>query len=181
MADYHFVTIYQLEAPIEEVWRALRDFTSYPGWSKGIFRAQPLQPRAEGGEDGRIRFKVKGRLPFTLSFDATLTKDDPPQLLELRAVGELEGVGRWTLSQQGAVTTAQYTWDVRTTKRWMNLLAPLARPIFAWNHDGVMREAGHGLARHLGTRLISLHTGARSRATPTHTAGQQNRRPSGTG
>jgi hypothetical protein len=167
MADYHFVTTYRLQAPIEQVWQTLRDFDSYPGWSKGVFHAKQLEPGAEGGEGDRIQFKIKGRLPFTLSFEATLSKAQPPRLLELRAVGELEGVGRWTLSQQGAVTTAQYTWDVRTTKRWMNLLAPLARPVFAWNHDGVMREAGQGLARRLGTRLISLQVDARPSATPT--------------
>jgi hypothetical protein len=90
----------------------------------------------------KIRYKVKGRLPFTLTFDATVTQADPPQVLELQARGELEGVGRWTLSQHGTITTAQYTWDVRSNKRWMNLLAPLARPLFEWNHDGVMRDAG---------------------------------------
>jgi hypothetical protein len=37
----------------------------------------------------------------------------------------------------------------------MNLLAPLARPVFAWNHDVVMRWGGEGLARLLGTRLVA--------------------------
>jgi hypothetical protein len=109
----------------------------------------------------KIRYKVKGRLPFTLAFDATVTQADPPQVLELRAFGELEGIGRWTLSQHGTITTAQYTWDVRSNKRWMNLLAPLARPLFEWNHDGAMRDAGHGLARFLGARLVSIQVGAR--------------------
>ena len=33
-------------------------------------------------------------------------------------------------------------------------LAPLARPVFAWNHHGVMRAGGEGLARRLGVRLV---------------------------
>jgi len=36
----------------------------------------------------------------------------------------------------------------------MARLAPLARPIFEWNHNGVMRAGGEGLARHLGVRLL---------------------------
>ena len=28
----------------------------------------------------------------------------------------------------------------------MNLLAPVAAPVFAWNHDWVMRNGGEGLA-----------------------------------
>jgi hypothetical protein len=43
---------------------------------------------------------------------------------------------------------------VKTTEWWMNLLAPIARPLFAWNHDVVMRQGGEGLARLLGTRLL---------------------------
>lgn len=44
----------------------------------------------------------------------------------------------------------RYEWDVRTTQWWMNALAPLARPVFAWNHDYVMRQGGEGLRRRLG-------------------------------
>jgi hypothetical protein len=161
MAEYHFLTTYQIEAPIEQVWQAFRDFDRYPTWSKGIFHAQQLKLGNADGVGDKIRYKVKGRLPFTLAFDATLTQADPPRVLELQARGDLEGVGRWTLSQDGTITTAQHTWDVRSTKRWMNLLAPLARPLFEWNHDGVMRDAGHGLARYLGARLVSIKVDTR--------------------
>ena len=34
-------------------------------------------------------------------------------------------------------------------------LAPLARPLFAWNHDYVMRNGGRGLARLLDARLLA--------------------------
>jgi hypothetical protein len=36
----------------------------------------------------------------------------------------------------------------------MNLLAPIARPVFGWNHDYVMRNGGEGLARLLGVPLL---------------------------
>jgi hypothetical protein len=44
---------------------------------------------------------------------------------------------------------------VRTTKRWMNLAAPLARPVFRWNHDWVMRNGAEGIAELLGCRLLA--------------------------
>ena len=166
MAEYHFVTTYKFEAPIERVWQTVRALDHYPSWAKGIFHAQHLESGTADGAGERVRHKVKGRLPYTLILDFTVSQADPPRFLELRAVGELEGVGRWTLSQHEATTTAEYTWDVRTTKRWMNLLAPLARPIFEWNHDSVMRDAGQGLARLLGARLVSIEVGSR-RNSPT--------------
>ena len=43
---------------------------------------------------------------------------------------------------------------MQTTKPWMNLVAPIARPLFTWNSKGVMLEAGQGLARHLEVPLV---------------------------
>ena len=97
---------------------------------------------------------IKGRLPLRLTFEATTTRSLPPQDQELRAEGELAGTGRWSLDQHGEVTTVRYHWEVRTTRPWMNLLAPLARPLFAWNSRGVMLQAGEGLARFLGVPLV---------------------------
>jgi hypothetical protein len=37
----------------------------------------------------------------------------------------------------------------------MNLLAPLARPVFAWNHDVVMRWGAEGLAKLLRAPLLA--------------------------
>jgi hypothetical protein len=59
------------------------------------------------------------------------------------------------LFEEGGVTAVTYEWSVATTKAWMNLVAPLARPVFAWNHDWVMRRGGEGLARELGARLLA--------------------------
>jgi hypothetical protein len=49
------------------------------------------------------------------------------------------------------VTAVTYEWNVRTTKAWMNALAPVARPVFAFNHDYVMRRGGEGLRDRMRT------------------------------
>jgi hypothetical protein len=36
----------------------------------------------------------------------------------------------------------------------MNVLAPVARPVFSWNHAELMREGGESLARRLGVDLV---------------------------
>ncbi len=77
-----------------------------------------------------------------------------PLVLEGQARGELEGVGRWRF-YEGETTAVTYEWRVRTTRAWMNALAPIAGPIFRWNHDWVMRQGGRGLARRLGAQLLS--------------------------
>jgi hypothetical protein len=90
-----------------------------------------------------------------------LTCVQPPSKLVAEATGELQGTG-WTLTSADDGTLVRYTWDVRTTRWWMNLLAPAARPAFKWNHDQLMREGGESLARRLGTDLIVPDTDSRA-------------------
>ena len=96
----------------------------------------------------------KTALTYKLVFDLRTTRIEKPQVLEAASGGELSGTGRWQLTPQASVTVVRYDWKVSTTKAWMNRLAPLARPLFAWNHKVVMQEGGEALARYLGARLL---------------------------
>jgi hypothetical protein len=84
------------------------------------------------------------------------TRVEHRRLLEGVASGELAGTGRWRFfTAAGGVTAVTYEWDVHTTAWWMNLVSPVARPLFAWNHNHVMRAGAEGLARRLGARLLA--------------------------
>ena len=111
------------------------------------------------GDPGRVgtRYRItwRSRVPYDLTFDFTVRRIEAPRLMEGDAVGELEGSGRWRLLEQDGVTAVLYEWNVRTTKRWMNAVAPVARPLFERNHDLVMRWGGEGLAQRLGARLLA--------------------------
>jgi carbon monoxide dehydrogenase subunit G len=154
MADYHYVSTWQLQAPIEQVWTVINDVERLPAWYPAVQAAQTLAAGDADGVGRRVRLVLKGRLPMQLAFEATVARLDPPWELELHAEGELAGSGRWLLDQQGEITTVRYLWDVRTTRPWMNLVAPIARPLFTWNTKGVLLEAGRGLARLLEVPLI---------------------------
>ena len=73
----------------------------------------------------------------------------------MAAIGELQGRGLWQLSIESDETIVRYDWNVETTKRWMNLLSPVARPLFEWNHNVVMGWGAEGLERRLGTRVMA--------------------------
>jgi uncharacterized protein YndB with AHSA1/START domain len=154
MADYTFVTEWRLEAPIEMVWEAILHSEDWPHWWPGVESVMELEPGDAQGIGNRRRYTWKSRLPYRLTFEMRTTRVEPPVALEGRALGELEGNGRWQLSTDGPVTVVRYNWQVQTTKRWMNWLAPLARPLFRWNHDVVMQQGGKGLARRLDVRLL---------------------------
>jgi hypothetical protein len=53
------------------------------------------------------------------------------------------------LAAMGDRAKVEFTWDVATKSGWMNLLAPLRKRAFAWNHNYVMNEGEKALARYL--------------------------------
>ncbi len=155
MAEYRFVTIWRVTAPVRDVYRAIYHSSRWPSWWKGVAAVVALEPGDELGIGSVQRYTWKSRLPYRLTFDMRITRVEPFIALEGVASGELEGVGRWEFSEEGAVTTVRYQWFVRTNKRWMNWLAPIAHPLFKWNHDMVMRDGALGLARMLDARLLT--------------------------
>ena len=155
MVNYRFVTTWKLRAPIDAVWEALADAERWPEWWDGVVSVTPLKTGDADGVGAVSRYVWRSKLPYSLAFDVEVVRVEPPTLVEGRASGELEGSGIWRLSQDGDTTTAEYTWAVRTASRWMNLLAPIARPAFAWNHDYVMTRGAEGLARLLNAELVA--------------------------
>ena len=105
--------------------------------------------------DERYRIAWRSRIPYDLEFEFAVLELDEPRSMRGEASGELSGTGHWRLYEQDGVTAVTYEWNVRTTRAWMNALAPVARPVFAYNHDVVMRWGGEGLARRLDCRLIA--------------------------
>ncbi len=157
MATYSFLTTWCVDAPLERVWEVLADPERYPEWWKGVRMVTVLEP-GEGGSRGvgtLYRMQWRSRLPYSLVFDSRVTRQEPPHLLMGQASGEIEGVGAWRLYEGAAGTAAIYSWDVSTTRAWMNAAGPLARPAFAWNHGYVMRQGAHGLAQRLGAKLVA--------------------------
>jgi uncharacterized protein YndB with AHSA1/START domain len=155
VAAYRFLTTWLLEADRERVWDAIYESERWPEWWKGVIETERLAEGDENGIGQYGRYVWKSRLPYELEFFILSTRVERPHLLEGEASGELAGTGRWRLFEQGGVTAVLYEWNVRTTRAWMNLLAPLARPVFAINHDWVMRNGGDGLARLLGAKLLA--------------------------
>jgi uncharacterized protein YndB with AHSA1/START domain len=154
MKAYEFVTIWRAEAPIDRVWNEIYHSKDWPTWWKGVESVVETRKGDQSGVGSIQRYTWKSKLPYRLSFDMETNRIEPPLLLEGIATGELQGRGLWQLSTEGRETIVRYDWKVETTKRWMNLLAPLARPLFEWNHNVVMSWRAKGLAQRLGAGVV---------------------------
>jgi Polyketide cyclase / dehydrase and lipid transport len=152
---YRFLTTWLLEASRHDAWEVLQDPVRWPEWWRGVVRVTQLDGGDADGVGCRYRIAWRSRVPYHLEFDFTVRRVDRPCCMAGEADGELRGSGTWRLYEQDGVTAVVYEWNVDTTKRWMNVLRPVARPVFEYNHDVVMRWGGEGLARRLGARLLA--------------------------
>jgi uncharacterized protein YndB with AHSA1/START domain len=155
VAEYRFLTTWLLDAPCASVWETIHDQKGWPSWWRGVEEVVELDPGDADGLGSRARMTWRSFLPYNLVFETHTTRVERPHLLEGEVDGELAGVGRWRLFEGDGITAVVYEWNVRTTRVWMNLLAPVGRPIFAWNHNWVMARGGEGLARRLNCNVVA--------------------------
>jgi uncharacterized membrane protein len=141
MTEYNFITTWIIEAPIETVWTEIINYPNWPTWWKYVESVIPQQ--------NYHRFTWTTPLSYKIAFDTELTRVEPPKVLELVAKGDVDGVGLWELEPTEKGTLVRYTWKVKTTKTWMNLLAIFIRPLMEWNHNVVMEEGGKALVKRI--------------------------------
>lgn len=150
VSDYEFLTVWRFDAPIEKVWDEIKYSERWNEWWKGVLRVVELKEGDADGLGSIRRSTWKSVLPYTLEFDSEIVRIEHLKLIEARAFGELDGSGLWQFfSEENGMTRVQYDWKVKTTKPWMNLIAPLARPFFRWNHNVIMGWGEEGLRQRL--------------------------------
>lgn len=151
---FELITDWQLPVPLPAVWDALVRPEEWPTWWPAVLAVELLEPGDADGIGAYRRLTWRTALPYRITFNMRTTRVERHQLIEGRADGELAGLGRWTLAPAvpapiSAGTQVRYEWIVDVTKPWMRLVAPLARPVFAWNHRVVMEWGRQGLLRKL--------------------------------
>ena len=155
MASYSFLTTWIVGAPRADVWQAIYELERWPEWWPGVRSVEKLEDGDRDGIGARYRHEWRSVIPYPVRFETRITRIEKPHVIEADAHGELAGTGRWRFFD-GRETTVTYEWNVRTTRTWMNLVAPVAGPIFHWNHNVVMHQGGEGLARLLNTTLLAV-------------------------
>jgi uncharacterized protein YndB with AHSA1/START domain len=160
-SGYSFVTHWSLAAPIETVWDELARPEDWPQWWKGVLAVDLIEPADAAGLNAYYRFVMKSALPYRLAFNIRTTRRERPHTIEAKSDGELVGVGLWTLSPTANGTAVRYDWNVEASKPWIRALAPIARPVFEWNHDVIMKWGEQGLTARLAPAARGLQPAAR--------------------
>ncbi len=163
---FEFTSRWQLSVDLETVWDALVDFKAWPEWWPGL---QSVEETAAGDPDGigqRASSRWRGPVGYTIEFDIETIERDHLKSLKGKATGEMTGSGTWHISSitdpaepDRVWTQIVYEWHVVATKKWMQILNPIARPVFVYSHDHVMEAGAEGLAEYLECEMRGFATG----------------------
>lgn len=151
-SDYRLVTHWCLQAPLQAVWDSLMQPELWPTWWPGVRTVQLLEAGDAEGVGACRRMTWRSALPYELTFNMRTVHIERHRIIEGIAEGALRGRGTWTLAAEGSCTKVRYVWIVEATKLWMRVLAPVAKPLFEWNHGIVMGWGQQGLANRLAAR-----------------------------
>jgi uncharacterized protein YndB with AHSA1/START domain/quercetin dioxygenase-like cupin family protein len=141
--EYLFVDEWDVAAPPEAVFDALADARTYPQWWTPVYIDVDADGPPRLGKVSRQHFK--GRLPYHLHTRSTITRLEPPFVVEGDVEGDLRGRGLWTLTEIPGGTHVRFDWRVFADRRLLRALTPVLRPVFRWNHNWAIARAIEGL------------------------------------
>lgn len=153
-ADFQLITDWHIAADIDTVWQALHHPDYWPRWWSYVRAVEKLRAGDADGLGSVYKIEWTSKLPYDVAFEVETVEVVRYERIRGVARGDLNGVGLWEFSPDVSSTRVRYTWSVSLVKPWMRRIAPLAAPIFRWNHNAVMRAGAIGLARYLDTRLL---------------------------
>ncbi len=152
---FDFFDEWRVAARPDVVWTAVRDVGTWPQWWRSVRSVTLLD--APGAQVVHA-FRFRTRLPYDMAFVASVLHDDGHGV-EAWVTGRVDGRGSWRVEPVDGGTLVRFDWWVRPQLAWMKAVAPLARPVFSWNHRSLMAEGARGLAARLDTSLLAPPVG----------------------
>ena len=148
--QYHFETLWRVQATIDEVSDILAQPLCLPRWWPQVY----LSVRET--EPGVYALHTKGWLPYHLTWKFHVVESRPPYGFKLHAWGDLEGTGVWKFVQNGDYADVHYDWTVNATKPILRYLSCALKPIFSANHRWAMARGYESLLKELARRRSAL-------------------------
>lgn len=150
---YEIVSHWRVSGPIGEVFDVLTDAPALPRWWPAAY--SEVTEVAPGDSDGRGRttaIVTRGFLPYSVRWQVEVAEARRPDLIRIKATGDVIGRGEWRLAPEGDMVALAYDWRVRVGKPWMEKFEFLLKPLFVINHNYVMRRGEEGLRAELARR-----------------------------
>jgi hypothetical protein len=144
--EYHFVTRWRVPGTAEAAFDAIADVPGYLCWWPSVYLSVSGSLTPAGAH---WKLHTRGRLPYTLRWEAHTIESVRPLRIVLLASGDFEGRGCWTVVQDGAFVNLTFDWRISAEKALIRYLSFLFKPLFAANHRWAMAQGEAGLRRYL--------------------------------
>jgi hypothetical protein len=166
VAHYMFETEWVVTAPIDDVWEVISHPGEYSSWWPHVKESWSISEGDSVGVGSTAFYAFKSPWGYRVRFELKAIEVERPHRIHALVRGDLIGTGTHYLETRPEGTLIRLNWYVSTTKRWMNLIAPIARPAFAFAHKCVMYEGCDAMAKKLGARLLAAESSMVDSPTP---------------
>jgi hypothetical protein len=96
-----------------------------------------------------MRLVTRGKLPYKIRWRSEIVQANPPHGFIIRATGDFDGRGIWSLKQQSNDVVLTFDWRLRAQKPLPRNLSFVFEPLFRWNHRWAMARGQEGLRHEL--------------------------------
>jgi hypothetical protein len=149
--DYRVGHRWRIEGPIDLVFHYLSQTRTYPEWWPAILAAHTDDTEVKVG--ARVRVRVKSALPYSLDWDCTVTRVEPPHVMDIATdlvLGgrfRLDGMTYLRLREDGAYVEVVQEEEFWARQRLPAPLRAVAGRLFAYNHAVAAAPGERGLQR----------------------------------
>lgn len=142
VTDFDFHSVWTLQASADRVYAVLADAERYSQWWPQIRRV-----RATDEHSGSMA--IRSAVPLTLLVFGRREVEDPvARHLQVRLSGAMTGWSSWVVRPAESGCVADFRQQVAVSGA-LGLASKIAKPVFEWNHEAMMRGGHRGLSAYL--------------------------------
>ncbi|MBT2263872.1 SRPBCC family protein [Rhodococcus erythropolis] len=142
MTDFDFHSVWTLPASVDRAYDVLADAEKYSQWWPQIRRVRTIDEHSGS-------MAIRSAVPLTLLVFGRREVEDPiGRYLKVRLSGAMTGWSSWAVRSAGSGCTAEFRQQVAVSGA-LGLASKIAKPVFEWNHEAMMRGGHRGLTAYL--------------------------------
>lgn len=117
-------------------WTTVSHTERYPTWWSWLraFESEGLHDAAH------TECVIQAPLPYALHVGIDVEQVVPPERVETRITGDLEGPARLEITPTPSGCVARLVWSLELREPWLARIARVNRPVLTWAHDRVINS-----------------------------------------
>lgn len=154
--QFRFADRWIINGTSEQVAEVFSDTHELWRWWPQLSKIPFASADKPNGVNRHFVYQARGFLPYRLSIEFNVTKVDYPHFFEVEISGDLFGMGQGHIKQVGSDVVVDFHSFICAGKRYLKILAWLAKPLLIAQHRWVMRQGEKGLSIEMKRRREAM-------------------------